>query len=216
MDAEFWHRKWKERDIGFHAPKANELLVRYFGELAPTGRVFLPLCGKTLDIQWLLAQGYSVAGAELNETAVRELFGELGIDPVVTEAGKLRLYSDGGTGEQPGIDIFVGDIFDLSPAQLGPVDAVYDRAALVALPGSMRGRYTAHLLALTHQVPQLLITFEYDQRLIDGPPFSITPAEVERHYGDSHRVTLAERRTLPGGLKGMHAADESAWILERK
>ncbi|MFI2812528.1 thiopurine S-methyltransferase [Microbulbifer sp. JSM ZJ756] len=214
MDKEFWHRKWEEREIGFHAPKPNELLVRYFAEVAPAGRVFLPLCGKTLDIHWLLAQGYSVAGAELNENAVRELFEELGVEPMVSGTGNLLCYSAGQAGERGRIDIFVGDIFELSPEQLGPVDAVYDRAALVALPESMRNEYATHILALAPGAPQLLITFEYDQQLMAGPPFSIGPGEVERLYSPSHNLNLAERRLLPGGLKSTRAVDELAWILD--
>ena len=81
MDAIFWHQRWGANDIPFHERAANPLLVKYFQALSlgEGGRVFLPLCGKTLDIGWLLSNGYDVAGAELSEIAVRQLFIELGM-----------------------------------------------------------------------------------------------------------------------------------------
>lgn len=209
METDFWHRKWAENDIAFHEGEANRLLVKYFQRLPlPSGgRVFLPLCGKTRDIAWLLSSGYRVAGAELSETAVQQLFDELDAEPEVAMAGSLSRYS------AEGVDIFVGDIFDLSPEILGPVDAVYDRAALVALPSEMRSRYTSHLMKITDGAPQLVITFEYDQTQMDGPPFSITAEEIHRHYAGRYRLAQLERKEVPGGLKGKCAARESAWLL---
>lgn len=209
MEENFWHRKWAEKDIGFHASEANPLLVKYFRELSLTqhSRVFVPLCGKTLDIGWLLAQGYRVVGAELSRLAIEELFAELGVEAEISQSGNILHFS------AEAIDIFVGDIFDLSAEKLGQVDAIYDRAALVALPEEMRKRYTRHLIEITHSAPQLLITFEYDQSLQPGPPFSISSAEVERHYSDHYKVKLAESQNVPGGLKGKCAAMENAWLL---
>jgi thiopurine S-methyltransferase len=212
MDAEFWHRKWREGEIGFHAAQANPLLVEHFARIAPQrgGRVFVPLCGKTLDIHWLLAQGYRVVGAELNRQATVELFSELGVEPEIAPAGPLEHFT------AEGIDIFVGDIFDLSRQLVGGVDAVYDRAALVALPPEMRQRYTAHLVEISNGAPQLLITFEYDQALMPGPPFAVSGEEVAQHYAGNYSLALAESQPVPGGLKGRCAATENAWILQGK
>jgi thiopurine S-methyltransferase len=208
MEASFWHERWANNQIGWHESDFHPLLTAHFHELAlPRGsRVFVPLCGKTHDIAWLLQQGYTVAGSELSELAVQQLFAELGVKPVVKEAGALRCYS------ASGIDVFVGDIFELHAAQLGPVAAIYDRAALVALPPQMRDRYAKHLIMLTSRAPQLLICFEYDQNLMAGPPHSVPASEVWRQYGATHRLTLAESRVLPDGLKGT-PANELAWIL---
>ncbi|SDJ62829.1 thiopurine S-methyltransferase [Microbulbifer yueqingensis] len=212
MDAEFWHRKWQDRDIGFHAPEANPLLVGHFSRIAARrgARVFVPLCGKTLDIHWLLAQGYRVVGAELNRQATVELFSELGVEPEIAPAGGLEHFS------AEGIDIFVGDIFDVSRRLVGEVDAIYDRAALVALPPEMRERYTAHLVEISNGAPQLLITFEYDQALMPGPPFAVSGEEMAQHYGGNYSLELADSQPVPGGLKGRCAATENAWILQGK
>ena len=169
MDEQFWHRRWELNEIGFHEGKANALLVAHLEalSLAHGGRVFLPLCGKTIDIHFLLSRGYRIAGAELSRVAVEQLFAELGVAPEITAVGPMTRYS------APSIDIFIGDIFHLSAEMLGPVDAVYDRAALVALPAPMRDRYAAHLMKITGTAPQLLIAFDYDQSVMAGPPFAV-------------------------------------------
>jgi thiopurine S-methyltransferase len=211
-DAKFWHERWEKNEIGFHENKPNPFLVKHFGSLAPNkeSRVFVPLCGKTLDIPWLLSNGYRVAGAELSKIAIEQLFAELRLEPAVTTLGALTRYS------AKNIDIFVGDIFDLSRELLGPIDAIYDRAALVALPEKIRDRYTAHLMQITNKAPQFLICFEYDQSLQEGPPFSISAAEVQRHYSQSYNIASLASVPVPGGLKGKCPATETAWRLTKR
>lgn len=209
MDAAFWHQRWQDNELGFHEKQANALLVKHFSALGlqEGSRVFLPLCGKTRDIAWLLSQGYRVAGAELSTTAIERLFDELGREARRSPLGRLTHYG------AAGIDIFAGDIFDLSERALGPVDAIYDRAALVALPEEMRHRYAAHLMAMTATAPQFLICFEYDQSQMDGPPFSVSGEEVRRHYGARYDLTRIASEVVAGGLKGRCAASETAWLL---
>ncbi len=210
MDVDFWHQKWEKNEIAFHGSEVNPLLVKHLDELAleKGSRVFLPLCGKTLDISWLLGNDYRVAGAELSKIAIEQLFAGLGIEPTKSRAGALEHYS------AKNIDVFVGDLFDVSSKMLGPVDAIYDRAALVALPEAMRSRYTTHLSEIANNAPQLLISYEYDQRELEGPPFSVSNEEVKRHYGDRYHLTLLSSEDLPGGLKGKCAAKENVWLLQ--
>lgn len=212
MDASFWHQRWGDNNIAFHENEANPLLVKYFKELSLVkgSRVFIPLCGKTLDIAWLLSNGYCVVGAELSEIAVEQLFLELEVDPKISVIGEIKHYSENN------IDIFVGDIFKLSRNIIGLIDAVYDRAALVALPEEMRDQYTVHLTEITAKAPQLLICYEYDQSLIAGPPFSISNDEVNKHYKDSYDLNLISSANVPGGLKGKCAAKENIWLLKNR
>jgi thiopurine S-methyltransferase len=212
MHPDFWHQRWQTKQIGFHLPEANPLLVEYFSalQLAPQSRVFLPLCGKTLDIAWLLAQGFQVAGAELSTIAVEGLFKSLNLTPSITPLGEIAHY------QAENLDIFVGDIFKLSQKHLGKVDAVYDRAALVALPEEMRNLYAKHLMTLTNLAAQLLVCFEYDQTLHAGPPFSIRAEEVQQHYADYFDVYLLATVDVVGGLKGKCAATELVWCLQQK
>lgn len=208
MEQSFWLDRWGENRIGWHQNDINPQLVNIFDRLnLPEGaRVFVPLCGKTLDIGWLLSKGYRVAGAELSELAIEQLFEGLGVAPEVSQSGPLKLYS------APDLEIYVGDIFELTAETLGPVDAVFDRAALVALPPEMRVQYTKHLPAITNTAPQLLLCFEYDQSVIDGPPFSIVPDEVRKHYEATYTLTKINSLDLKGGVRGTPAKD-TAWLL---
>ena len=209
MDAGFWHRRWEQKDIGFHESDVNGLLVDHFKDLPiqEKANVFVPLCGKTLSIAWLMAKGYSVVGVELNQTAIEELFEELDVIPEIEEKGGLKIYN------APSLTVFVGDFFALSNDLIGPVDAVFDRAALVALPQTMRADYTQHLMEITNKAPQLLIVYEYDESLMKGPPFPIPEKEVKSHYQDRYQVSLLNRYEMPDGLKDKKPVKEIAWLL---
>lgn len=211
MEANFWHQRWASGDIGFHEGQANALLVAHFDKLnlAAGERVFLPLCGKTRDIAWLLARGYRVVGIELSTRAIDELFSELGVEPHIERVANMIHYS------AQHIDILVGNLFDLSIRQLGPVNAVYDRGALVALPAALRQQYADHIQNITNTARQLLITYEYDPAQMDGPPFSVAEAEVKQLYASSYILSCIERKHVEGRLKGKVVASENAWRLER-
>ncbi len=209
MKSEFWHQKWTNDDIPFHESEANSLLQAHVERLGLTqgSRVFLPLCGKSRDIAWLLDRGFTVVGAELSELAINTLFADLGIIPQMTCLDEVIHY------QANGIDMYVGDIFKVTANMLGNIDAVYDRAALVALPESMRKQYSAHLMKITALAPQLLITFEYQQALMQGPPFSINEAEVKQLYGSGYEFRCIDSQEVKGGLKEKVRAIECAWLL---
>ena len=208
MDPRFWHDRWETGRTNFHEGQPNAFLVDYIQTLnLPKGaRIFLPLCGKTRDIAWLLSQGFHVVGAELSAIAIDQLFADLDVTPDITQHGTLQHRS------APYLDIYVGDIFDLTPTALGQVDATFDRAALVALPADMRDRYAQHIVTLTQSAPQLLVTFQYDEALIQGPPFAIPADQVKALYGDAYTLTRLARQDTDGGLKG-HPATEELWHL---
>lgn len=209
MEADFWYKRWEDDHIPFHEGKPNTLLVRHLSvlDLSKDDRVFIPLCGKTKDFDWLAAEGYRAVGAELSELAIQQLFAELEITPSISAVGAHKHYS------ADGIDVFVGDIFELSADMLGAVDAIFDRAAMVAMPASMRQRYVAQVAKVSQNAPQLLTCFEYDQNLLDGPPFDVRQAEVEDLYRDIYDVTLVERVPIRNGLKGKCPADAALWKL---
>lgn len=211
MEHDFWHKRWEKNQIGFHEGAPNALLVAHFAKLAipAGGRVFVPLCGKSHDMLWLRAQGYRVVGAELNRSAIEQFFAENGLAPAITTDGLFERF------DCDGVTILVGDFFDLDDKTLGPVDAIHDRAALVALPEAMRRRYAAYLPELTGRAPQFLVTFVYDQSVIDGPPFSVDERWVRNHYEPFYEIEIAETRDVEGGLKGICPAKETAWLLRR-
>lgn len=209
MEADFWHQRWQKGEIAFHEGQVNRLLAEHLHDLnLPVGsRVFLPLCGKTRDIAWLLEQGFQVVGAELSELAVKELFADLKLKAHVTQNEKYLHY------QAAQIDILVGNIFHLTAADIGIVDAIFDRAALVALPEHMRSDYARQLIRLGKTAPQLMITYEYAQHEMPGPPFAVPSAEVKQHYASVYQLQETVRQPLPGGLKGKTPALEVLWKL---
>lgn len=208
MHPDFWLERWRNNQIGFHEPAANPLLVAHFAtlEMAPASRMFLPLCGKTLDIDWLLARGHRVAGVELSRLAVEQVFERLGQRPQVSTVGALECHG------MPGLAIYLGDMMALREEDLGEVDAVYDRAALIALPPAMRADYAAHLTRITRGAAQLLVTLDYDQSRLDGPPFAVPASEVQQLYADRNPRLLA-RHDVAGGIKGRCAGSEEVWLV---
>lgn len=211
MDADFWHSRWESNNIGFHQGEVNALMVDNFHALSldKNGRVFVPLCGKTRDIGWLLSQGHRVVGVELSRLAIEQLFADLGVEPKISPVGKLTHF------RAANIDVFVGDIFDFTADTIGAVDAVYDRAALIALPANLRGRYAAHVVEITNTAPQLVVCLEYDQALMQGPPFSVDEKELERVYGKNYGLEQLASVAVDGGLKGKLPAQNTVWHLTR-
>ena len=209
MEAEFWHKIWEDNNIAFHQREGNKLFLRHLGalNLSAGARLFLPLCGKTRDIANLMEAGFQIVGAELSELAIEQLFQELDLKPEIRVIGTLKLW------QAERIDIFTGDIFDLSAQVLGTVDATLDRAALVALPADLRPNYARHLAEITTKAPHLLITFEYDQSQMNGPPFSVPESEVRAIYGETYGVSELETIDFPGLLKGQVEALERAWLI---
>ena len=209
MQHDFWHDKWQTNNIGFHQDQPHPLLTQHLQSLSlsSNARIFVPLCGKSLDLAWLIKQGYHVVGIDLSPIAIQALIIDLGLSFKETQSGELTHY------QHPQIELFVGDFFQLTAQQLGDVNAVYDRAALIALPPQMRSQYTQHLLDITKQAPQLLISLEYDQNLLQGPPFSVPEHELTEHYATHYHIKLLE--TMTENLKGKVIAHENVWSLSK-
>jgi thiopurine S-methyltransferase len=187
MEKNFWHERWKHAQIGFHEGTVNAHLKQYWPKLKTVqeSSVFVPLCGKSVDMHWLRAQGYSVRGVELSSIAVQSFFQEQGYVARRYAEGKFEHY------EANNMHIYCGDFFDLSAEDLANVRAVYDRASLVALPPDMRKPYVKHLLKiLSPEVKILLVAFDYPQHEMQGPPFAVTTVEVEALYGKFADINL--------------------------
>jgi thiopurine S-methyltransferase len=177
MEPDFWRSRWGAGQIGFHEGKPNEHLVKHLAALGKSRRVLVALCGKAEDLAFLAAQGHDVVGVELVESAVRAFFDERKVTPEVTKHGPFTRYT------AANITVLAGDFFATTKELLGPVDALYDRAAVIALPEPMRGRYVKHLRALLPAgAPGIIITVEYPQEKLEGPPFSVPEAELRAHY----------------------------------
>src|ERR1700687_2893707 len=128
MQPEFWSERWRTGQIGFHQAQADKHLTRHWREinLAKGGRVFVPLCGKSLDMLWLRDQGHPVVGVELSAIALEAFCMENGVP------ARRRLLDQFEVYEAPDLHLFRGDFFALTPTLLGELAAVYDRAALIS------------------------------------------------------------------------------------
>jgi thiopurine S-methyltransferase len=215
MDHEFWHQRWQNSQIGFHRQEVHPLLKRHISRLGlrPGDSVFVPLCGKSLDLVWLREQGLSVIGVEISPMAARALFEENNIRFVAQQERNFLVL------ETEGLRLYCGDLFSLAEKQLAGCRAAYDRAALIALPSGQRMRYAQRLMQLMAPESRiLLITLEYPQAQMSGPPFSVGMDEVRNLFGERFAVTeletvdaLSESQHLKE--KGLSALTERAILL---
>lgn len=219
MEPEFWHERWHENRIGFHQKEVNRFLRRHCARLgaADKGPVLVPLCGKSRDMLWLREQGREVLGVELSPLAVEAFYQEAGWS--ATRQGRERfLEYQGG-----GVTILLGDYFQLTPALVGPLSAVYDRAALIALPADTRQAYAAHMAELTPAGTPLLLIAPFSLKDPDsGPPFAVSGDEVQRLFSthftvevlECERETAAHNPNLTG--QGLAWREETVYLLIRR
>lgn len=215
MQADYWQTKWKAGQIGFHEDTVNPQLIAHSDCFKRPGRVLVPLCGKSHDLWWLAEQGHEVVGVELATEAATQFFAEASVAPQIETVGRHTRYQHGG------VQYWQGDFFALAASSLGTFDYWYDRAALIALPAAMREAYVGHLCGMLHSNARgLLITLDYDQEAMAGPPFSVTAADVAGYFVDAACVELASNNdalaTNPKFKeRGVSALRETVWKIER-
>lgn len=194
METEFWHQCWQQQRIGFHQHEVHPLLPVLVSQLNwdKSGAIFAPLSGKSLDLWWMSQFG-KVIGAELSLLACQQFYQQQEQQFVVSmQAGFQRFC-------HTQVDIWQGDYFALTPNQLGDIGLIYDRAALIALPAQMRVDYVRQLRRLCKgPVSLLLLTLEYPQHEMSGPPFSVTEQEVRHLFEFAFSVQLVALRNLTG------------------
>lgn len=212
MEHQFWLERWQQDQIGFHQAEINQYLSEHWAQLGlPEGTpVFVPLCGKSLDMLWLRQQGHPVLGVELSDKAVSAFFEENDITPEVSQEGGFKVYTSSG------LRLLSGDFFALEPEDLKEIRAVYDRAALIALPPPMRMDYARHMANLLPAGAHiLLITMEYPAGTLEGPPFSVSEEEVHKLFDAAFTV---ERQALWEGAEGPRGVSvtEKIYTLSRR
>jgi thiopurine S-methyltransferase len=217
VQPDFWHDRWRNGQTGFHQPSADSDLIRHWQALAlaKSCRVFVPLCGKSLDLLWLRAQGHEVVGVELSDIALQAFFLENGI------AARRRAIQHFDVYEADGLECLRGDFFDLTTDRLRQVAVVYDRASLISWSPALRDRYVEHLTALTAPGTQiLLVALEYPQAEMQGPPFSVDSAEVHRLFSRYHSIEELARRDVLGNEprlrgRGVSSLTDVCYRIER-
>lgn len=198
MADNFWAERWRQGQIGFHEGRTNAFLQRHVKLLGPHRRVLVPLCGKTEDLVYLASLGHEVIGVELVQEAVDAFFAEHAIQPELIRRGAFARYS------ADKLTLLVGDFFALGAEDVGAVNALYDRAAIVALPPELRGPYVQKLRALLPKgSPGIIVTLEYPGTEKDGPPFSVPEAELRAHYEGCDVQLLEETAWTSRGRSGL-------------
>ena len=183
---ENWIERWESGRTGWHEPRGNAGLKAHWPGAGAGSRVLVPLCGKSPDLLWLSRQGLEVVGVELSEIAVRAFFEDNQLDYESEPSGALIAHR---AREVP-VTVYQGDYFDL---EVEPCDALYDRGALVALPDSIRPDYVVHTKRLIRpDAAILLVTLEYDQAVVSGPPYSVHADEVYRYWPGLERVEMKD------------------------
>jgi thiopurine S-methyltransferase len=218
MSPEFWHQRWQRGEIGWHSDEINRHLAEHWPRLgaAVGSRVFVPLCGKSRDLLWLAAQGHRVLGVEISPLAVDGFFADSRLSPLRLDQPPFQRV----TADE--IELLLGDFFDLAPSHVPGIGAVYDRAALIALPPDMRARYAARLAGLVPSgCPSLLITLDYDQAQMNGPPFAVAESEVQTLFAGGFDIeplaavdVLAEQSRFRE--RGLDRLTEQVYRLRRR
>jgi thiopurine S-methyltransferase len=190
MDKSYWDQKWADNDIAFHQQEYNPQLVKYFR--FPVGKVFVPLCGKSKDLDYLLSQGHQVVGCELSSLACQAFFEETKRPFQKLKNQEFEIF----VGDS--IVLWCGDFFKLQASALKDVNLVYERGTVVAFPADFRKKYVEHLKSLLKKtgksvIKLLLLSREYDQSKVAGPPFSVNEKEIQELYGDFFKIKKLEK-----------------------
>jgi thiopurine S-methyltransferase len=214
MRINFWINTWDNSNIGFHQADFHPALDKYWPELAAGTSVLVPLSGKSRDLLWLEERGLDVIGVEFVESAVLDFFRENELEWEETVQYGHRCFRV----SNRNIRIFITDFIRFADDYNDqPIDTLYDRAALVALPEGMRAEYVAACEKLLTASPQgLLVTMEYEPLAMEGPPFSVPNAEVENLWNG--RLTLVEQvdmlSSMPRAISsGVERLDEYYWVF---
>jgi thiopurine S-methyltransferase len=217
VEPNFWHERWARDEIGFHQPNVNLHLKTHWKrlKLEPGAHVFVPLCGKSLDLLWLRDQGFRVSGIEISGRAIRDFFAENQLSPEVRRRGDATRYRNGD------LEIWEADFFESNDWRIDTLDAIYDRAALVALPPEMRSAYASRIGDLTPPgVRALLLTLDYPSDEMNGPPFAVPADEVKQLF--DARFDLAPihsedclAREPRFRAKGLTRMEEHVFLMQR-
>lgn len=211
MERDFWIERWETNQIGFHQDDFSPHLKEHWATLLANNcsQVFVPMAGKTKDMLWLANEGHTVLGVELSDIAVNAFFTENSLTPNVEKVGQhVRHTADK-------IEFLCGDFFHLTADDTKEVKAVFDRASMVAMPVDLREKYAAHMANLLKPgVEMLLVSMEYPENEMSGPPFSVSEANINSLFSENFDVKLLA--TIDSLANNSRLADRGITSMEEK
>lgn len=212
MEISYWQSRWQKKNTGWHMQQVYPHLITHWDklDLDKGSTVLVPLCGKSLDMLWLAERDYKVIGVEVSDVAILEFIDESKKPFRATSKGPFTVHAT------HSIQLWQGDFFKLEPPLVPPVDAIYDKAALVALPEEKRKTYAARILQLCQAHTQIFLSsFEYEQKEMSGPPFSVTDAEIEKLYGNRFDIQLLHEASLLQNVPNFRQRGLHSYLTEK-
>ena len=212
MELSYWKARWQKNKTGWHMNDVYPHLPAYWPnlQLEKGSAVLVPLCGKSLDLLWLKNHGYRVIGVDISPKAAENFFRDNRLDFKTSTKASFTVYKG------DNLSIWCGDFFKLEAGFLPEISAIYDKAALIALPKGQRKRYAQKVLTICNQSTQMLMnTFEYEQDEMNGPPFSVFTDELAELYGEHFTIELLHEESIMENLVKFQHRGLSSYLIEK-
>jgi len=188
------------------------LLKQYWKhlELPEGATVLVPLCGKSKDLHWLADHNFHVIGVDVSPKALKTVMNKRPDNFTKSTSHGLTRY------RSKAMELWEGDFLKLPPMEIPPLHAIYDKAALIALPPDKRKPYAEKVLELCSSTTQIFLqTFEYEQSEMNGPPFSVPQKEVNELFGRHFEIDVLHEQSKFEELQGFHKRGLSSYLLEK-
>lgn len=212
MEISYWKARWQKNKTGWQMSKIYPQLPTYWPrlQLPESAAVLVPLCGKSLDLLWLKNKNYKVIGVEVSEKAAQDFFRENKLPFKKYSKASFTIY------QSDNLAFWTGDFLKLKSSFLPEIDAIYDKAALIALPAEKRKRYADKLLSLCNARTQMLMnTFEYEQEEMNGPPFAVSFEELKKLFGQYFAIDLLHQESIIDELPKFQQRGLSSYLIEK-
>ncbi|HET6527158.1 MAG TPA: hypothetical protein VFG39_00260 [Balneolaceae bacterium] len=212
MEISYWQSRWRKNKTGWHMDEVYPLLPDLWPSLSlkAGARILVPFCGKSVDMQWFIDKYFHVTGVDVSEKALHA-FMERSSNPFTSQHqyGFSVFRSEN-------IELWQGDFQKLPVAGMPSFDAIYDKAALIALPEEMRLKYAQKVLQCSGPETQMMLqTFEYEQDEMTGPPFSVDEQEIRRLYGKQFDLALLRQKQKPELRGKFQRRGLSSYLIEK-
>lgn len=191
MSKNTWEDCWSVGKTFFHRSAYHPMLVEHIEKLI-NGRsnlvIFIPLCGKSLDIKYLYDLGHTVVGVEGAKSPIEEFFGEHNLEFTKSDCPSVNgsVYKNGDNR----IRIYHGDMFDFNGKDEVKFSGVWDRGSFGAINKTDRPKYVELLTSMvTEDCQYLLNTYDYNPEQFSGPPHCFTDEEMLGYWGHKWNIT---------------------------